>query len=141
MNELILESCHSTWVFEADRKRFCRVLKGIEVAERAVSTEWRAYSSLEIDLTSEEFTIYLNEERDAVSSVRGGTRAIARNVGATRPPNCPWRRSTTPFEPEPRGNQWALQMNVAHGELGPPTRPHARHEKSLVAARASYVQG
>jgi hypothetical protein len=63
MKEMILESCHSTWVFEVYRKRFCRVLKGIEISYRAVSTDWRPYSHLEVDTQSEEFVVYLNEER------------------------------------------------------------------------------
>ena len=55
MKEMVLESCHSTWVFELYRKRFCRVLKGIEISHRAVSTGWRPYSHLEIVTESEEF--------------------------------------------------------------------------------------
>ena len=63
MEEVVLESCHSTWVFEVDRMRFCRVLKGIEVSDRAVSTDWRSYSHLEVDAEGETFTVYLNVER------------------------------------------------------------------------------
>jgi hypothetical protein len=30
MDTVIVESCHSTWVFDLTRMRFCRILKGIE---------------------------------------------------------------------------------------------------------------
>ena len=29
MDVVILESCHSTWVFDLARMRFCRILRGI----------------------------------------------------------------------------------------------------------------
>ena len=63
MDELVLESCHSSWVFELDKMRFSRVVKGIEVSHRAVATDWRSYSHLEIDPIGEAFTVYLNAER------------------------------------------------------------------------------
>jgi hypothetical protein len=60
--ETILESCHSTWIFEPDRQRFRRILKEIEVAQRPVFTEWRPYSGLEIDPIGESFTVFLTED-------------------------------------------------------------------------------
>ncbi|HWE68321.1 MAG TPA: hypothetical protein VG298_16895 [Acidimicrobiales bacterium] len=63
MEEIILESCHSTWVFNTHRMTFCRILKGIEVSHRPVSTEWRPYSYLEMDPEAETFSIYLNADR------------------------------------------------------------------------------
>ena len=59
----VLESCHSTWVFDPYRLQFCRILKGIEVACRSVSTEWRPYWQLELDPWAEGFTVYLNASR------------------------------------------------------------------------------
>jgi hypothetical protein len=61
--ETILESCHSTWIFEPDRQRFRRILKDIEVGHHAVSTEWRPYSHLEVDPEGESFTVFLTEDR------------------------------------------------------------------------------
>jgi hypothetical protein len=60
---MILESCHSTWVFDPVRMQFCRILKGIEVAGRSVSTAWRPYWQLELDPEMEAFSVYLNAHR------------------------------------------------------------------------------
>jgi hypothetical protein len=58
---LTIESCHSTWIFDADRMRFRRILKGTEVAGQPVVTGWRSYARLEDPPDSETFTVYLNE--------------------------------------------------------------------------------
>jgi hypothetical protein len=63
MNLIVLESCHSTWIFDSRQLRFCRILKGIEVRHRRISTEWRPYWDLEIDQDGESFTISLDEAR------------------------------------------------------------------------------
>ena len=63
MNIVTLESCHSTWIFDAKRMRFCRILKYIEIAQRHVSTEWRPYAHLEICPDTETFCVYLTEDR------------------------------------------------------------------------------
>jgi hypothetical protein len=63
MNLIALESCHSTWIFDSRQLRFCRILKGIQVRHRRISTEWRTYWDLEIDPDSQCFTVYLNEAR------------------------------------------------------------------------------
>ncbi len=60
VDAIVLESCHSTWVFDTEHQRYCRILKGIEVADRPVSTEWRPYWSLHVEPHIESFTIYLN---------------------------------------------------------------------------------
>jgi hypothetical protein len=56
-----IESCHSTWVFDADRMRFRRVLKDAEVGGQLVATGWRPYSRLDASPESETFTVYLND--------------------------------------------------------------------------------
>lgn len=53
MNLITLESCHSTWIFDARQLRFCRVLQGIEVGRRRVSAEWRPYWELDTDQHTE----------------------------------------------------------------------------------------
>lgn len=63
----VIESCNSTWVFDADRMRFRRILKGTEVGGEPVATGWRPYYQLEAPADSETFTVYLNF---------GGTRMI-----------------------------------------------------------------
>ena len=71
MNLTVVESCNSTWIFDARQLRFCRILKGIEVGRRRVSTEWRPYWELDLSPRTEAFTVYLNEGQPA-SSVRPG---------------------------------------------------------------------
>ena len=62
MEPLVLESCHSTWIFNTDRMRFRRILKGIGAGSAQVSTEWRPYFGLEMDGQGEYFTIILNAD-------------------------------------------------------------------------------
>jgi hypothetical protein len=57
----ILESCHSTWVFDTPRQRFRRVLKGLELDPTRASTGWRDYYSLDLDEDSGRFVVVLNE--------------------------------------------------------------------------------
>ena len=49
MEPLVFESCHSTWLFDTERMRFRRILKGLESGPRHVATDWRAYFGLEVD--------------------------------------------------------------------------------------------
>ena len=63
MNIITLDSCHSTWIFDARQLRFCRILRGIAVGQRRISTEWRPYWELEIDPHGRTFTVVLNEAR------------------------------------------------------------------------------
>ncbi len=59
---LVLESCHSTWLFDAERMRFRRILKGLDLDARNASTAWRPYYGLELDPISESFVVLLNPE-------------------------------------------------------------------------------
>ena len=88
MDVIIVESCHSTWVFDPDRKQFCRILKGIEVARRPVSTEWRPYWQLETDPLTEAFWVYLNASRTRlIRSWRHTGDCVRCGVGATTEPS------------------------------------------------------
>jgi hypothetical protein len=58
----VLESCHSTWIFDTDKLRFRRILKGLSLDAHAATTAWRAYFGLEIDPISESFVVLLNPE-------------------------------------------------------------------------------
>ncbi len=59
---LVLESCHSTWLFDTERMRFRRILKGLDLDARQASTAWRPYYGLEMDSMSESFVVLLNPE-------------------------------------------------------------------------------
>ncbi len=59
-NELTIESCHSTWIFDESKMRFRRVLKGIDLDPRLASTGWRPYWGLEIDPLSDSFVVHLD---------------------------------------------------------------------------------
>jgi hypothetical protein len=63
MNIITLDSCHSTWIFDTRRLRFCRLLRGIAVGQHRISTEWRPYWELEIDPHGKTFTVVLNDAR------------------------------------------------------------------------------
>ncbi len=56
----VIESCNSTWVFDAHRMRFRRILKGTEVGGEPVATGWRPYYRLDTPTDSETFTVFLN---------------------------------------------------------------------------------
>lgn len=59
---IVLESCHSTWIFDTVRLRFRRILKGLDLDAAAASTAWRQYFGLELDPLSESFVVLLNPE-------------------------------------------------------------------------------
>ncbi|HLG68750.1 MAG TPA: hypothetical protein VKV36_12890 [Acidimicrobiales bacterium] len=59
---MVLESCHSTWLFDTTRMRFRRILKGLDIDARNASTAWRPYYGLELDPFSESFVVLLNPE-------------------------------------------------------------------------------
>lgn len=56
---LVLESCHSTWLFDTAEHRFCRVLKGPRL-DSSVATEWRHYDRLVLHPDSEAFVVFLD---------------------------------------------------------------------------------
>ena len=60
LDVFVVESCHSTWIFEPRHLRFRRILKGIEVGQRSVATEWRPYWQVQLDSEGEGFTVFLN---------------------------------------------------------------------------------
>lgn len=76
---LVLESCHSTWLFDTERMRFRRFLKGLDLDARQASTAWRPYYGLEMDEYSESFVVLLNPE---------GTRLLRSWRHVDRCPQC-----------------------------------------------------
>lgn len=61
--DIVLESCHSTWIFDPTHQRFRRILKGMEVDQRLVVTQWRPYWQVQLDPDGESFTVFLNASR------------------------------------------------------------------------------
>jgi|ACXJ01.1.fsa_nt_gi hypothetical protein len=60
-NIIVLESCNSTWVFDTEKNRFRRVLKGPDVENSQAATDWHPYYGLELDDNSEYFAVALNK--------------------------------------------------------------------------------
>ena len=56
---VVIESCHSTWLFDQARHRFRRGLKGNPVAT-TVATEWRPYNHLALHPDSDAFVVFLD---------------------------------------------------------------------------------
>jgi hypothetical protein len=57
----VLESCHSTWVFDEAQHRFHRVLRD-QPSDAGVATPWQDYYALMLETDSEAFTVWLNED-------------------------------------------------------------------------------
>ena len=58
----VIESCNSTWVFDASRMRFRRVPKGTPIDVPVPPEDWQPYYSLELqDDDSGAFVVALNE--------------------------------------------------------------------------------
>lgn len=58
---MVIESCHSTWVFDEVGHRFRRILKGLDADQRPM-TGWRDYVGLELDPDSDAFVVLLNSD-------------------------------------------------------------------------------
>lgn len=55
-----IESCSTTWVFDAERRRFLRVPRGTSV-EFASSEGWAPYHALQLSVDDPTFVVMLNE--------------------------------------------------------------------------------
>ena len=55
----VIESCHSTWIFDVANRRFRRMVKGREL-KRRFSTDWRLYDHVVFDSESGAFLIFLD---------------------------------------------------------------------------------
>jgi hypothetical protein len=56
-----IESTHSTWLFDSQRMRFCRLPRGIDPSSLPQESEWQPYFGLEVDTTGA-FTVALNAD-------------------------------------------------------------------------------
>jgi hypothetical protein len=57
----VLQSCHSTWVFDVGRGRFRRVPRGVDITMPS-EQEWHPYYRLEVDASTGAFAIALNPD-------------------------------------------------------------------------------
>jgi hypothetical protein len=57
---VVLESCHSTWLFNTATKRFKRLLKGLDLDPLLAMTCWRSYERLELAEDSKAFVVLLD---------------------------------------------------------------------------------
>jgi hypothetical protein len=78
MGQITVDSCHSRWVFDTERRRFRRVPQGPGLELLMAMTEWRPYHDLHLDPDSESFVVVLND---------AGTRMLRswRHTGAVCP--------------------------------------------------------
>jgi hypothetical protein len=56
---LVVESCHSTWLFDETDRRFSRIVKGVREGPR-VMTAWRPYDRLVLTHNSDAFVVFLD---------------------------------------------------------------------------------
>jgi hypothetical protein len=62
VDEVIIESCHSTWIIDIEHERFRRVVKSPTRHDSPASTGWQPCYGVEIDPLSESFVVLLNPE-------------------------------------------------------------------------------
>jgi hypothetical protein len=62
VEQIVIESCHSTWIIDMDNSRFRRLVKDSDHRASPASTEWQACYGVEIDPLSESFVVLLNPE-------------------------------------------------------------------------------
>ncbi|MFN8026389.1 MAG: hypothetical protein U0W40_08600 [Acidimicrobiia bacterium] len=56
-----IDSTHSTWWFDTEVMRFCRLPKGVAPAQPALEREWQPYFGLDLDVSGA-FTVALNPD-------------------------------------------------------------------------------
>jgi hypothetical protein len=56
----LIQSCHSTWIFDENNRRFRRRLNRSEQFGLPVVTDWRPYDRLLIDDLSSSFVVFLD---------------------------------------------------------------------------------
>jgi len=58
---VVLEPCHSIWIFDTEEHRFQRLVKGVMAAD-APTTGWRPYFGLDVDPKSHAFVVLLDQD-------------------------------------------------------------------------------
>ena len=69
-----IDATHSTWLFDTERMRYCRIPKGIDPSSLPLEREWQPYYALEIDRVG---LVHRGAERRP--------HAVAARVAASRP--------------------------------------------------------
>jgi len=57
-----IDSTHSTWLFDEEQMRFCRIPRDVDPSSLPLDKEWQDYFGLEVDVSGA-FTVALNAER------------------------------------------------------------------------------
>ncbi|MGD0219561.1 MAG: hypothetical protein ABSC73_03740 [Acidimicrobiales bacterium] len=57
---VVVESCHSTWLFDTVDRRFCRVLRN-SAQPSAVASDWRPYDRLVVEDRTGAFVVFLDQ--------------------------------------------------------------------------------
>jgi hypothetical protein len=57
-----IDSAHSIWLFDTERRRFRRLPPDADVDAPALDSDWEPYTSLEIDEATGGFTVTLNDD-------------------------------------------------------------------------------
>jgi hypothetical protein len=143
---IILDSCHSTWVFDSVRMQFCRILKGIRVADRSVTTLWRPYWRLELDPQTDTFSVYLNASRTRLirswqhtqnCGQCGGSSRIAASTledvaHAVSVYGMTTSQSTQALTPKPTSEGGPRQRSISAqtASLGPRRQPNQRERQT-----------
>ena len=82
-----IDSTHSTWMFDTERMRFCRLPRGVDPSSITLDSEWQPYFGLEIEAAGA-FTVALNADHTRLlrawreePRAHQGARAPARRLG------------------------------------------------------------
>jgi len=73
-----IESAHSLWLFDTERKRFRRLPRGVDPDSLALDVDWESYHALDVDEATGAFTVTLDE---------AGTRLLRAFRAAPEPAN------------------------------------------------------
>lgn len=83
MGDTTIDSCHSRWVFDTERLRYRRILKGPGFETQVTTTDWRPYHELRLDPSSDSFVVVLSDTGSVrIRSVRHA-KAVCPQCGAT----------------------------------------------------------
>ena len=83
MDDVVVDSCHSRWIFDTKSLRYRRILKGPAFAKRITMTDWRPYHELDLDTVSDSFVVVVNEAGTVRLRSWRHTEAVCPQCGAT----------------------------------------------------------
>ena len=128
MEQIVIESCHSTWIIDMENSRFRRVVKGSDHRSSPASTEWQACYGVEIDPLSESFVVLLNPEGTRLLAQLAPRRALLpmrrRGDLGVVPAGPPFRR---PRLSRSRRSVWTRHLSLAGGSMQ--AGSHALHDR------------